>query len=42
MELHDVGDRLQVTTDLLQANGFSVHIERDFPPQNVMMDALRS
>jgi hypothetical protein len=42
MELHDVGDRLQAATDLLEAQGFSVHTERDFPPLNVMIYAQKS
>jgi len=33
LELHDVGDRLQVATDLLKTNGFSVKLAQDFPPQ---------
>ena len=37
LELHDVGNRLQDATDLLAANGFMIHTERDFPPQNVML-----
>ena len=37
LELHDVGNRLQDATDLLAANGFVIHTERDFPPQNVMI-----
>ena len=42
MELHDVGDRLQAATDLLEAQGFSVQTERDFPPLNVMIYAQKS
>ena len=37
-----MGDRLQAATDLLEAHGFSVHTERDFPPLNVMMYAQKS
>ncbi len=42
MELHDVGDRLQTATDLLEAQGFSVYTERDLPPLNVMIYAQKS
>ncbi len=42
MELHDVGDRLQAATDLLEAQGFSVHTQRDFPALNVMIYAQKS
>lgn len=42
MELHDVGDRLHTATHLLEAQGFSVYTERDFPPLNVMIYAQKS
>ena len=41
LELHDVGDRLEVATALLESHDFSVVTARDFPPQNVMIYATK-
>ena len=39
--LHDVGNRLQVATALLESHNFRVVTARDFPPQNVMICAKK-
>ena len=41
LELHDVGDRKEVATMLLESHGFSVVLEHSWPPQNCMVYAWK-